>query len=89
MTRRIPISILPPAALAALLASACGGAPQSRAGAERREAPAPRARMDSATAAKLCTNAEQVRAGLAACELRDQAPPPWGMPRTPPLPPPR
>ena len=86
MTRRIPILVFPPAALAALLASACSGPPQSRAAAERREAPAPRTRMDSATAAKLCANAEQVRAGLAACELRDQAAPRPAMPRTPPPP---
>ncbi len=87
MTRRIPILVLPPAVLAALLASACGGPPQSRGSAERREAPAPRTRMDSATAMKLCANAEQVRAGLAACELRDQAPPPRMRPAPPPPPP--
>jgi hypothetical protein len=84
MTRRIPTAVLPPAALAALLASACSGPPQSRGATERREAPAPRARMDSATAATLCTNPEQVRAGLAACELRNQAIPPRTPPRTPP-----
>jgi hypothetical protein len=87
MTRRIPILVLSPGVLAALLASACGGPPQSRAGTERREAPAPRTRMDSATAVRLCANAEQVRAGLAACELRDQAIPPRSIPRTPPPPP--
>jgi hypothetical protein len=86
MIRRSPILVFPPAALAALLAASCGGPPQSRAATERREAPTPRARMDSATTAKLCANAEQVRAGLAACELRDQAIPPRSIPRTPPPP---
>lgn len=64
MRRSVLLVLLP-------LAAACARGPQP----ER-----PRgdtvARLDSATAAKLCANPEQARAGLAPCELRDQAPSP-------------
>ncbi len=70
--------------------AACAGPPQTRAAAERRDERLderrPQAPLDSAAAARLCANPEQVRAGLAACELRDQAAPPRIMPRTPPPP---
>jgi hypothetical protein len=77
--------LLPPSVVFMVaVGAACAGPPQSQAAAERRDGRGPRARLDSAAAARLCANPDQVRAGLAACELRDQAVPPRTMPRTPP-----
>ncbi|MDF1503067.1 hypothetical protein [Roseisolibacter sp. H3M3-2] len=74
---------LPPTLLLAFLplGAACTRAPQH-------ETPRPGelARLDSTTAARLCTNPDQARAGSAPCELRDQAPAPELRPRGRPLP---
>jgi len=43
--------------------------------------------MDSATIERLCQRSDSVRAGLAACVLRDQSQPPVGRPVAPPPPP--
>lgn len=42
--------------------------------------------MDSATIERLCQRADSVRAGLAACELRDQSQPRSVLPIAPPPP---